>query len=52
MFEEDACVQIALKELYREILLFLQRIRTTVSKKCTALVCENEICFQTKLTIF
>ena len=35
MFEEDLCVQIALKDLYLEILLFLQRIRTTVSKKCT-----------------
>ena len=34
MFEAERGVQTALKELYLEVLLFLQRIRVTVTKNC------------------
>lgn len=34
MFENKICVQVALKDLYLEVLLFLQKIQTTVCKKC------------------
>ena len=34
MFEQDQRVQDALKELYLEVLLFLQRLRATISRGC------------------
>lgn len=34
MFEQEQHVQAALKELYLEVLLFLQRLRVTISKGC------------------
>lgn len=34
MFEKEQRVQVALKELYLEVLLFLQRLRVTISGGC------------------
>lgn len=36
MFENERGVRMALKDLYLEVLLFLQRIRAAICKKCTA----------------
>lgn len=34
IFEQELCVRTALSDLYFEVLLFLQRIRTTISTGC------------------